>query len=58
VVRCQVFLDAVEVAMGLLSKVRETLFCSFCLKSDRKVERLIGGPSLRCPRHRGKAITW
>jgi hypothetical protein len=32
--------------MGLLSKVRETLFCSFCLKSDREVERLIGGPGV------------
>jgi len=32
--------------MGLLSKARGTLFCSFCLKSDREVERLIGGPGV------------
>jgi ClpX C4-type zinc finger protein/Homeodomain-like domain-containing protein len=25
---------------------RPTLFCSFCLKSDRQVARLVGGPSV------------
>jgi len=32
--------------MGLWRKARGTLFCSFCLKSDREVERLIGGPGV------------
>lgn len=32
--------------MGLLRKTRGSLFCSFCLKSDREVERLIGGPGV------------
>ena len=29
--------------MGLLRKTRGSLFCSFCRKSDREVDRLIGG---------------
>ena len=32
--------------MGLLSRERGTLLCSFCLKSDREVDRLIGGPGV------------
>jgi ATP-dependent Clp protease ATP-binding subunit ClpX len=29
--------------MNLLPKARGSLFCSFCRKSDREVDRLIGG---------------
>ena len=32
--------------MGLFRKARGKLFCSFCLKSDREVDRLIGGPGI------------
>ena len=32
--------------MGLLRKTRGKLLCSFCLKSDREVDRLIGGPGV------------
>lgn len=32
--------------MRWLRKTRGTLFCSFCRKSDREVERLIGGPGV------------
>jgi hypothetical protein len=54
--------------MGFLRKARGSLFCSFCRKSDREVERLIGGPGVyicgRCVEscvrvlkpHHGKAV--
>ena len=54
--------------MGFLHKARGSLFCSFCRKSDREVERLIGGPGVyicgRCVEscvkvlkpHHGKAV--
>ena len=32
--------------MSLLRKARGSLFCSFCRKSDREVDRLIGGPGV------------
>lgn len=32
--------------MGWLRKARGSLFCSFCRKSDREVERMIGGPGV------------
>jgi ClpX C4-type zinc finger len=32
--------------MGLFQKARGQLFCSFCRKSDREVNRLIGGPGV------------
>lgn len=32
--------------MGVLRKANGTLFCSFCLKSDREADRLIGGPGV------------
>lgn len=32
--------------MGWLSKKAGSLYCSFCRKSDRDVERLIGGPGV------------
>jgi hypothetical protein len=32
--------------MGLLRKKEGQLYCSFCRKSDREVERLIGGPGV------------
>jgi len=28
------------------AKARATLYCSFCLKSDRQVAKLVGGPSV------------
>ena len=54
--------------MSLLRKTRGLLFCSFCRKSDREVDRLIGGPGVyicgRCvvscvkilKPHQGKAV--
>ena len=54
--------------MSWLRKARGSLFCSFCRKSDREVERLIGGPGVyicgRCVEncvkvlkpHHGKAV--
>jgi ClpX C4-type zinc finger len=35
-----------EEIMGLLRKTQGQLFCSFCRKSDKEVERLIGGPGV------------
>ena len=32
--------------MSVLRKANGTLFCSFCLKSDHEVDRLIGGPGV------------
>lgn len=32
--------------MGWLRKAPGSLFCSFCRKSDREVDRLIGGPGV------------
>jgi hypothetical protein len=32
--------------MALFRKARATVYCSFCRKSDREVDRLLGGPGV------------
>src|SRR5690349_12333998 len=48
--RCQGELDKRTIRQDDLdmtrAKPRATLYCSFCLKSDRQVSRLVGGPSV------------
>jgi hypothetical protein len=42
----KVALTFLEVTMGFLRKTPGSFFCSFCRKSDRQVERLLGGPGV------------